>query len=336
MKSLFLILLLPTLLFSTMADKLFMANEDHLQIIVNNRVVAQVNGKAITVIDVMKRMDILFLRQFPEYTHSVSARYQFYQTSWKRILSELIDKELILADAQEMKMEVSSGDVRQEMEELFGPNIILNLNKMDLSLEEATKIISGDILIRRMMFIKVTAKAMGKVTPQALSAAYEAYSKENATPATLTYQMITLRDQENGEALAREIYKGLYEEHRSLDSFTHPSLSISKMFTHTEKEIAPQNKEVLLNLKAGEVSLPVKQTSRDDSIVWRLFLVTKRDEGKVPTYQEAEPRLKEGLLDIAMTQEQKSYLNRLRRHFAVSEAQLKALVPDEFVPFQLK
>ncbi len=50
-----------------------------------------------------EKMDMLFLRRFPEYTKSKVARYQFYMANWKAILNELIEKELILADAQEKR-----------------------------------------------------------------------------------------------------------------------------------------------------------------------------------------------------------------------------------------
>ncbi|MBA3815063.1 MAG: SurA N-terminal domain-containing protein, partial [Parachlamydiaceae bacterium] len=110
------------------ADPFLFNTEQELQIVVNNRILAKVNGKAISVMDLMKKMDLLFYRQFPQYISSAQARYQFYQANWKHLLEEIIDKELILADAQDAKIPISAGDVRQEMEVLFGPNIISNLD----------------------------------------------------------------------------------------------------------------------------------------------------------------------------------------------------------------
>lgn len=339
------LLALPLLLSAASVDNLLMNQDDHLRIIVNNRVLANVNGKPITVIDVMKRMDIIFLKQFAEYTHSVSARHQFYLANWKRTLSELVDKELILADAKESKMEVANGDVRQEMEELFGPNIIMNLDKIGLPMDEATKIVSGDIAIRRMMYIKVTAKAMGKITPQAVRAGYDRWSKENTKPTSVTYRMITIRDPNpvNGEKTAKLINEKLKSgsfDQDTLKALLAPHkefLSLSEEFTHNEKEIAPQNREILLNLQAGATSDPVQQKSRADNIaVWRLFVVMNKEIGGAPSYKEAEPRIKEILLDQAIGDEQKNYLTRLRKHFAVKESQIKEMIPEEFTPFSLK
>src|SRR6202035_4022048 len=72
-------------------DSLFFGQE--AQILVNNRILAKVNGKAISVIDLMKKLDMLFYRQFPEYTSSMQARFQFYQANWKHVFQELLDKE---------------------------------------------------------------------------------------------------------------------------------------------------------------------------------------------------------------------------------------------------
>ena len=49
----------------------FMFNqEDKLELVVNNQILAKVNGKPISVIDIMKKMDLLFYRRFPQYTSS--------------------------------------------------------------------------------------------------------------------------------------------------------------------------------------------------------------------------------------------------------------------------
>ena len=80
-------------------------NSPHLA--VNNRILAKVNDKAISVVDVMKKMDVLFYREFPQYTSSMQARYQFYKANWKHVLEELVSKELVMADAEENKRQAA-------------------------------------------------------------------------------------------------------------------------------------------------------------------------------------------------------------------------------------
>ncbi len=332
------LLIIPCLLVAAPElDPLLLQKDDHLKIVVHNRVLANVNGNPITVIDVMKRMDILFLKQFPEYTQSVNARYQYYQANWKRTLNELIDKELILADSKEVKMEISPADVRQEMEDLFGPNIIVNLDKIGINIEEATKIVHGDIAIRRMMFLRVTSKALGKVTPTSTRQLYEEFALRNTKPPAYTYNVITIRDPILGKETAEKIYSALIEK-KSLEESTKglAGVTVSEAFTHTEKEIAPQNVEIIKSVKVGEVSSPQTQKSRaDNSTVYRLFYVTGYNDGSPPSYHDVEAKLKEGLLSKYIDDEQTAYFKRLRKHYAMKDSDLKALVPADFNPFSL-
>ena len=290
----------------------------------------------------MKRMDIIFLKQFPEYTNSPRARYQFYLANWRRTLSELIDKELILADAKELKLEVAGGDVRQEMEDLFGPNIIVNLDKIGLSLDEAQKIVSGDIAIRRMMYLKVTSKALGKITPLTIRKHYDEWAQQNSRPARFKYRMLTVRDRSQAKAaeLANDIYLAL--EGAPYDLLTEKlapfkgSYALSEEFSHTEKEIAPQNLAALSTLESGELSKPMKQKSRDNSDVFRMFFLADKVEGSLPSLKEAEGPIREQLLDVAINEEQKQYLGKLRRHYGVTRSMLDEVLPKDYVPFTLK
>lgn len=316
-------------------DPFLLQKDDHLKIIVNNRVLADVHGKAITLMDAVKRMDILFLKQFPEYTQSVNARYQFYQANWKRILEELIEKELVLADSVEVKMDVSGADVRQEMENLFGPNIIMNLDKIGLSLDEATKIVASDIAIRRMMFLRVTSKALGKVTPQATRSLYETFVKENTKDPVYTYRVLTVRNA-NGKEIAESIL-GSVKEKGSLQeaALGVPQANLSEVFNHTPKEIAPKNMEVLAKMQPGQISDIQAQLSRaDNSTVYRILSLEKYTPGGAPSYSEVESKLKETLLDQFMISVHEEYVKRLKRHYAVKDSDIK--IPDEFVPFTIK
>jgi hypothetical protein len=344
MKKYFLSLLaLPVILSAAAIDPLLLPKDDHLKIVVNNRVLAKVHGKPITMIDVTKRMDILFLKQFPEYTNSVQARFQFYNANWKRTLDDLIDKELVLADAKEIKMEVANGDVRQEMEELFGPNIILNLDKIGLSLDEATKIVSGDIAIRRMMFLKVTSKALGKITPQIVKTYYDQWAVKNQQPALFVYRVITVRDKDSsrGAETANSLFEDLKimsaEDALKSKESVKDTINVSEEFNHIEKEIAPANKDILLSLSEGQISEPQAQKSRtSNSTVFRIFLLLKKTKEGAPSYNDVEGNLKGELLEIAASEEHKTYMNKLRRHYGVSEDHLKEMTPGEFTPFILQ
>lgn len=331
----FLLLLIPLFLSAAELDPFLLQKDDHLKIIVNNRVLAEVHGKPITLMDAVKRMDILFLKQFPEYTQSVNARYQFYQSNWKHILEELIEKELVLADSVEVKMDVSGADVRQEMENLFGPNIIVNLDKIGLSLDEANKIIASDIAIRRMMFMRVTSKALGLVTPQETRILYDKYVKENTKDPVYTYRVLTVRDAK-GKEIAESILGKLKEKGSLQEAAVGISqANISEVYNHTPKEIAPKNMEILAKMSPGQISDIVAQQSRaDNSTVYRVLSLEKFTPGGAPGYTEVESKLKEMLLDEHMTSVHDEYVKRLKRHYAIKDHDIK--IPDDFIPFSIK
>lgn len=331
------------------ADSFFFGQEEKLHLVVNNRILAKVNGKAISVIDVMKKMDMLFYRQFPEYTSSVQARFQFYQVNWKHVLQELIDKELILADAEEVKLPISPGDVRQEMESLFGPNIITNLDKVGLTYDESLKMVQGDITIRRMVYLRANSKALKKVTPQVVRTAYEEFAKNNIRPEQWQYYVISVRDPDatSGAEIANRIYQLLEEKtpptellaklktEMTLDKKT--SVNVSEEFHHTEKELSEAYKEILTKLESGAHSRPIPQKSRTDkSTVFRIFFLKELKAGGPIPFSEVENELKDKLLDEASAKESEAYLKRLRLHFDVQDNHLKEMIEAEFQPFELR
>lgn len=327
------------------AEPFSLAAEQPSNVVVNNRILANVHGKAISVIDLMKKMDMLFYREFPEFATSPQARFQFYQANWKHVLRELIDKELILADAEEAKLPMSSGDVRQEMENLFGPNIISNLDKIGITFDEALKIVQGDLILQRMLYVRVNSKAMRNVTPLDVRKAYEEYIKTNLRPAQWTYRVITIRNKDTsmGAESANITYRLLVDESLPLSEVEakikalspqgkDSQISISEEYQHNEKEISPAYKDNLLAMTPGTYSKPVTQKSRaDKSTVFRLFYLKEYTPESVPPYNEVEGKIKNALLEKSVAAESTAYIKKLRRHFDVHE-----MLPDDFQPFSLK
>jgi hypothetical protein len=357
-KLLLLCLLISSPLSSLIAEEeaplLLQKVEDNLKISVNNRILAKVNGKAISVIDVMKKMDMIFYRRFPEYASSKSARFQFYDTNWKFVLNELIDKELVLAEAEQLKMTVSNGDIRKELDSIFGPDLITNLDKAELTYDEAWKMIETDMILRRMMLFRVNMKAMSRVTPKDIQAAYAVHSMENIQPAEWTYRVISIRDKdiEKNASAAKLVYQLLKEGTLTAEDFSAEALqkkpkqlellpastqiTLSEEYHHTEKEISPLYKEVLISLSSPSYSEPIEQKSRaDNSTFYRIFYLKEKKEGGVISLDQMEGDLREFLTQQEIAKESEVYLSKLRRHFGITEEQLNSMVPENFKPFSL-
>jgi hypothetical protein len=330
-------------------ESLLFAPEESKGIVINNRILAKVNGKAISAIDVMKKMDMLFYRAFPEYTSSTEARFQFYQMNWKQVLRDLIDKELIMADAEEIKMQVSNGDVRQEMEMLFGPNIIANLDKVGLTFEEAMKMVHSDIMIKRMLYIRAQMKAVKQITPQVVRDAYEEFAKDHIRSDTWIYSVVTIRepDRTKGAEAAHQAYRLLTEDNISLNELTKklPELAsvssttkttVSEEFKHSEKEMSPAYKTTLSALTANSYSQPISQKSRaDSSTVYRIFFLKEFIAGGAIPFQEVAKSIKDKLIDEIAIKETDLYIKKLRKHFDVQESHYADSGSEEFEPFRM-
>lgn len=333
-------------------ETLLGGQEESAKIVINNKILAKVNDKAISTIDVMKKMDMLFYKQFPQYVSSLGARNQYYQVNWKDTLEEMIDKELVLADAAESKIEISSGDVRQEMETYFGPNIITNLDKVGLTFEEAAKMIQDELTIRRMLNMRVHAKAIRLVTPSQVRQVYESYAQDprNIKAPSWKYQVISIRGSKDGASgtAADKAYRLLTQEGTDPKLLTEEleklgllkdetKVSVSEVFTHTDQEISASYKEALLTMAPKTYSQPIAQKSKvGQSNVYRIFYLEEKKAGGVPAFSEIESQLKDALISEAISKESDAYIQRLRKHYHINESDLKALVPADYQPFTLK
>lgn len=331
-------------------DDSLLMNQD-LTISVNNRILARINGKTITTYDVMKKMDMSFYHYFPEYASSVAARYQYYQINWKYVLEELINKQLVLADAEENKIEVSGGDVRQELEFIFGPNIIANLDKAGLTFDEAIKMVEGDLVLRRTIGARVNSKVLRLVTPIKIRKAYEEFTKDpnNARLTTWRYQVITIRDRtpQKAEEVADKAYRLLIEQAVPVETLIETmkeqkllgrkaKLVVSDEIQNNEKELSPAYQHILTDMEAGMYSQPSSHKSRtDNTTVYRIFYVKEKVPGGMPTFQEMENSLKEKLLNDTLDQETKFYVQRLKQYFHVRDSDLEAMIPADYQPFIL-
>ena len=163
--------------------------QENYEIIVNNRILAKVQDQTISVLDVMKKMDVYLNHNLPEVAGSPVARFQFYSSQWRGMLSQMIDNELIIADAEAKKITITDGDLRETIQERFGPNIMATLDKIGLSYEEARKMILAEMIVQRMTWFKINSKAIQSVNPKDIKLAYQKYCLTNAPSDEFEFQI---------------------------------------------------------------------------------------------------------------------------------------------------
>jgi hypothetical protein len=332
-------------------EALFDYSKEQPKIFINNRILADINGKPISTYDLMKKLDVSFFRSYPEFATSTQARSEFYEAMWKLGLEQMVDKELMLLDAKDSKIEVSAGDVRQEMEEVFGPNIIVNLEKAGLTFDEASKQMNEEIIIRRMLGGRVNMKALKVVTPKKIREAYQAYIQDpkNARLTQWRYRVITAKDRtpERTEALAQASYRllmqGVTLEELSKELADKQLLgrrgkiTVSTEIKHNEKELSKDYLKAINPLETGMISQPFSYKSRStNTVVCRILCITERLPGGLPTYKEMENLLKDQLLDQAIEEETAVYVKKLHDYYHISTKDILDSLPADYQPFSLK
>lgn len=316
------------------------------KIFVNNQVLARVHGKAITVLDVAKKMDVMLLRFKPETYKVTDERLAFYQSQWKSVLMELIDQELVLQSAEEVQMPVTPGDIRQELEEVFGPEVCMNIEQTGMTYEEAWDMAKADILIRRMLYWQITMQAQAEVRPEEIHAKYDAYVKDTTAHALYTYRFATFKSNELQKAIAmaelahKQLAAG--KTFADLGTTIHDQLqkngvtfTVSDRVTQNIDEMAGAVIAGVTDLHEGAYSAPKAAQSRTDKTTSiRIYALEKKEEHAPKPFEEAAEDLKRGIIEERYGQYSKKYFAKLRKEFHVDEEAIFAQFSPEFQPFR--
>ena len=192
-----------------MAPPPVLEHEDTQELVIYNRILAKVNDKTISVIDVMKKMDLFLQKYYPHLVDSKLARYQFYSAQWRDHLTQMIDQELMLADAAKIELKVADAEVREEIMNRFGPNIMPILDQLGLTYDEARKMIYDEMIMQRMIWFRVNSKALTKVTSSDIKESYRQFCEKNPELEEWQYQVLSIRSasKEASAALAMRAFE---------------------------------------------------------------------------------------------------------------------------------
>jgi hypothetical protein len=313
------------------------------EIVVNNRILTKVNGRNISVLDVMKHMDVFLSRYYPQYRDSKTARYQFYSTQWRQTLQQMVDHELMVADAESREIKVSDGEVREEIQTRYGPNVMGTLDELGISYEEARDMVQQDMLVQRIQWVRVTSKILQKVTSVEIKNAYQKFLQENPAKENWKYQFLTIRgsNAEDNQELALKLAKLQEKAQGSLtvaaDLFkadfpeSTATLTVSQEFDVEDKALSQANRTVLSQLNNDQWSNPTAQVSRDGTTVMRIFHLKDHIKSKPPAFAAVANDLKQSLLNEYADIESKIYLAKLHQRFNFDAKSLD--IPDRFEPF---
>ena len=341
MKKILFIVLLPFFAFSSP-----MLGDQEPELIINNRILARVNDKAISVVDVMKKMDVYLARAYPEQTHSTVERYQFYNQSWRQTLNQIIDQELILADAEKLEMKISDADVRETLHARFGPNVMESLDHLGLTFSEAWHMLYSEMAVQRMSWYRVQSKGLQKIGPQVIKKAFQEHLASHPPKENWKYQVLSIRGatKQLGSIYAQKAHSLIRNESisfaeiaKQLQENSDPSIAVnvSDEYDIEGKDLSESHKAVLCSLKENSYSEPITQVSRfDQSIVHRIFYLKGHAVEKPPTFDSMVETLQDALVQKEIDDTYPVYLEKLRRKFNFDNGQIADLA-NGFEPFSL-
>ena len=346
--------LLLTLASSFTQNETPMMPQEQHHLIIQNRILAKVHDTTISVLDVVKKMEIFFNKYYPQYANSVQAKHQYFSSQWKETLLQMIDHELILADAEKMELKVTDSEVRETLSERFGPNVMESLDTLGISYEEAKTMIHSELAVQRMTWFKVHSKALSSVNTQDIKQAYSAFCKKNPPKEYWEYQVLSVKA--TSEELADQIIqkitslsqessadiKKIAEELKSslpVNADEEPpfTITLSEPVKTEEKNLSTSYKAALSPLLLNAISAPVKQISKTDkSTVCRVFQLIDHSKTTVPSLRSMHEKLQNQLIQEESDKESKLYIAKLRERYGFDAKHLEETIPTGFQPFSLQ
>ena len=313
------------------------------KIAVQNAILAKVNGKTISMMDVKKKMDMIFHQSYPNLIDSNPARVQFYEASWRHVMRDMIDNELIISDALDKEIKLTDGEIREVMEERFGPNVMQTLDQIGLTYDETWKMIKNELIVQRMNGWFIYSKAVSSVTPQDIRQAYRLHLKKNPAYSEWKYKVVSMRMNEPNELLVDKAYELLSHSGKAPDDLAPDlnaleapgiSISISNEFIAKTEDLSHIHKTSLENLHPGTYSKPSFQSARaDKKTVYRIFYLIGKSDFPAPSFETMSANLRNELIQKAIVQQSESYLGKLRKHY---EFDADKTIPEDLHPFSLQ
>jgi hypothetical protein len=349
--SLFVFLATQTACIASNPSSLLPGNFEAPQINYHNRPLIKVNGKTISLVDVIKKMDFQMLQHAPSFLNETESRCQYYSSNWRKTFQELVEQELVLLDAEPLKIAVSEADIREELERVIGNNLIIKLDEIGLTLEEAKKMTENDMIVRQMLWYKAYSKALQSVTPELIKTAYSDITKQDLLKQKeqWCYQVLTIKskDTSKGEKAANEAFEllnkpnsimasvpnALKSELKQLDGIEY---TVSKDLVVDSQSISKSHFEVLSHLKENEFSKPILQTTKNNQeSVHRIFHLKEHHVEKTKPFEQMATSIKDKLTQISAEKEKKDYIDALKGKFMIYESEIQDVMPKDYEPFAL-
>jgi peptidyl-prolyl cis-trans isomerase SurA len=281
-----------------------------------NKVAAVVNGEMISLFDIQRYSLQEITRQGLNGSDAKSEALR--QKIFQQTLDGMIMDILIRQEAARFKVSVSDAEVDNEVLMLMQrsqmtPKQFENqLLLQGSSLKQFKENIQHNILRQRMMSLMVARKIV--VTKEEVASYYQEHQNEFTTQYAVDVAMILIGPMDNADNIRNDLVNGKlsFEEAARKYSSAPNALDGGRMGSIPWKDLNPDWRKVLVNMKAGEVSPVI----RSGNAAYLLRLNTTIEDTSL-SLEEAAPEIEDRLRQPKLSQRFEEYYEQLRKNAVV-------------------
>ncbi len=283
------------------------------------RVVARVNGAAITEADVQDEMEALY----PSNTAHGGLRPERLKEIRSKALDELIVRELAYQQATKTGSAVPAKEVRAEFDRLrqgYGAERFdRSLQESGLTRQQYLKRLERRMTLERMMRSKVVEPS--RLGPAALRAYYDRNRKKFERPERVHTRLILVglepQAKPEEERKAKEKIERIYRELKAGKDFAALAREHSEDFYRMKGgdvgwmhrgTMDPEFEELAFKLPVGEVSRPFRTPYG-----YNLLKVEAREPARLMTFEEVRDKLKQELEEKRFEEIRDAWVKELRK-----------------------
>lgn len=311
-----------------------------LDLKINHQVLWQSSTSTITSYDLVKQMDLILLHQGKTIPQQLKAEY--YRNSWRDVLTNMIERDLVLQEAKDRGFKIERYEVMEEIIRRMGSDYILILDRENIALNDLIEDIEKELLVQRMIYIKVQYKAQRAITPGAIRAKYAQYLSENPETDLVDFHLYTVKasDAFNQTDFFETLGK-LQERLRSngaitqeqVDQISNEGTKVSRLEFKEIKtqQLTPTLLKHLAPLQEKEFT--TWKESEDRHIMKILYLLS-REQQKPKKLSEMKEPIENSIFESNMQTASQEFLNKLyQQHSEELQELQRRLDQKEINPF---
>ena len=285
-----------------------------------NSVLASVNGEPISLWDVLPATRQQEYQAYAAY--SGNRLYEAIRQIRQKMVDNLIDRKLILADYRNMTFKISDQDIETELDniaEQMGYNsrneFISNARKNGSSLEEIRKNVTDKLIVQLMIFHKT--QMAENVTPKEIYEYYQAHSEEFTKPETIELGLLLLTpDRSDLETVIAKISQELDKDPESFTALTKQYSSGPEADNGGNLGLIERNrlrpefaKAISSSEQKGQVYGPIR--TEDGIFFLKILNLNPAESGKL---QQLMPEIRNRLEQEKRDKVKEEYIKQLRRN----------------------